>query len=211
MQESKSCALPLGDSPLHATKLMAGWVQGFEPWTFRATIWRANQLRYTHHIPISFLMKRVMGIEPTYLAWKASVLPLNYTRISYLFAFVFLCSSANKQNYTWMNSFCQQFFSTFLIFFSQGIIDRFMRLTPPLGGISDTLHLTAPPNFFFVGVNWSFMRPIPPYRGILNIFPLLIPQNYFPSKCSKHFSAFSEFSLFCFYQDSKIFKKINLS
>ena len=26
------------------------------------------------------LRKRVMGIEPTYLAWKASVLPLNYTR-----------------------------------------------------------------------------------------------------------------------------------
>ena len=26
-------------------------------------------------------MERVMGIEPTYLAWKASVLPLNYTRI----------------------------------------------------------------------------------------------------------------------------------
>ena len=26
-------------------------------------------------------VKRVMGIEPTYLAWKASVLPLNYTRI----------------------------------------------------------------------------------------------------------------------------------
>ena len=24
--------------------------------------------------------KRVMGIEPTYLAWKASVLPLNYAR-----------------------------------------------------------------------------------------------------------------------------------
>ncbi len=27
--------------------------------------------------------KRVMGIEPTYLAWKASVLPLNYTRIHF--------------------------------------------------------------------------------------------------------------------------------
>ena len=26
-------------------------------------------------------VKRVMGIEPTLLAWKAKVLPLNYTRI----------------------------------------------------------------------------------------------------------------------------------
>ncbi len=26
------------------------------------------------------VVERVMGIEPTYLAWKASVLPLNYTR-----------------------------------------------------------------------------------------------------------------------------------
>ena len=25
--------------------------------------------------------KRVMGIEPTYPAWKAGVLPLNYTRM----------------------------------------------------------------------------------------------------------------------------------
>ena len=49
--------------------------------------------------------------------------------------------------------FVNSFFQLFLIFFSQGIIERFMRLTPPLGGISDTLHLTAPPNFFFVGVN----------------------------------------------------------
>ena len=27
-------------------------------------------------------LERVMGIEPTYPAWKAGVLPLNYTRIS---------------------------------------------------------------------------------------------------------------------------------
>ena len=27
------------------------------------------------------MQKRVMGIEPTYPAWKAGVLPLNYTRV----------------------------------------------------------------------------------------------------------------------------------
>ena len=134
MLESKSSALPLGDSPtkdsLHLSQL--GWIQGFEPWASRATIWRANQLRYTHHISHSHIhaiksldafasecsnvlegirtpdprlrrpllypaelrthilmdaktcfadFKRVMGIEPTYPAWKAGVLPLNYTRI----------------------------------------------------------------------------------------------------------------------------------
>ena len=30
-----------------------------------------------------------MGIEPTYLAWKASVLPLNYTRVFILFCLKF--------------------------------------------------------------------------------------------------------------------------
>ena len=94
MQQSKCCALPLGDSPKR-------WIKGFEPLASRATIWRANQLRYTHHktslegfeppthglegrcsIQLSYRLKeRVMGIEPTYPAWKAGVLPLNYTRI----------------------------------------------------------------------------------------------------------------------------------
>ena len=35
----------------------------------------------THIVMRFFITERVMGIEPTYPAWKAGVLPLNYTRI----------------------------------------------------------------------------------------------------------------------------------
>ena len=67
---------------------------------------------------ISFLMKRVMGIEPTYPAWKAGVLPLNYTRISAVRFVLFLFSSANKQNYTLSVRVCQHFFQNFFKNFS---------------------------------------------------------------------------------------------
>ena len=84
-----------------------GWITGFELATSRATTWRSNQLSYIHHImarlkglePLTYclegscsiqlsykrifikLLERVMGIEPTRPAWKAGILPLNYTRI----------------------------------------------------------------------------------------------------------------------------------
>ena len=80
-----------------------GWKMGFEPTVSSATNWRFNQLSYIHHMarqkglePLTYCLEgscsiqlsyqricnveRVMGIEPTRPAWKAGVLPLNYTR-----------------------------------------------------------------------------------------------------------------------------------
>ena len=50
----------------HSTKLaiMAigkGWIEGLEPSASRATIWRASQLRHTHHIIEQTCSK---GFEP---------------------------------------------------------------------------------------------------------------------------------------------------
>ena len=53
-------------------------LNGLEPSTSRLSGVRSNQLSYR---PINIFLERVMGIEPTLPAWKAGVLPLNYTRI----------------------------------------------------------------------------------------------------------------------------------
>ena len=62
MRESKSLALPLGDTPVwkgmrdrdtpDPSFLFVGWVKGLEPSTPGTTIRCSNQLSYTHHMDI---------------------------------------------------------------------------------------------------------------------------------------------------------------
>ena len=108
------------------------------PLLYPAELW--THISYILHWNFP-MQKRVMGIEPTYLAWKASVLPLNYTRIRVgvtgfepatswsqikrssqaephpVVVFVFLVSQQRKSNYTSHVLFCQHFFLIFSIFF----------------------------------------------------------------------------------------------
>ena len=54
-----------------------------------------------------------MGIEPTYPAWKAGVLPLNYTRISQCTAYNSIAFTEMQEKFfVFLNFFCNPSFVT---------------------------------------------------------------------------------------------------
>ena len=120
MQESKSCAFTawrqpkILKNPLPAPERGLGWVEGFEPSASRATIWRDNQLRHTHH---QYFFIRLLPNEPEGIRTPDPRLrrPLLYptelqTHSSALTAPTryILSQSYHK---------CKHFFQIFLIFF----------------------------------------------------------------------------------------------
>ena len=94
MRESKSRALPLGDTPTHdiqshnlaLCQLNYTHQIGDPPVSGEPRGIRTPDLRLRRPLlypaELSVQMERVMGIGPTQPAWKAGVLPLNYTRIT---------------------------------------------------------------------------------------------------------------------------------
>ena len=95
MRESKSRALPLGDTPVlvvqwkntgsgHArSRACLGWVKGLEPSTPGTTIRCSNQLSYTHQMRISRKsLARQKGFEPLAYCLEGSCsIQLSYWRI----------------------------------------------------------------------------------------------------------------------------------
>ena len=76
------------------SRISSGWLVGFEPTTFRTTIWRSNRLNYSHHVSLSCFpfRKRCKG---TTFFWTCKLLSYffckknrricNYLRIKRLF------------------------------------------------------------------------------------------------------------------------------
>lgn len=96
-------------------------LKGFEPPTHGLEGRCSIQLSYrltSLNLPKK-IGKQVMGIEPTYLAWKASVLPLNYTCISAALRTLCetLCLTTRRLLYTIPYKFVNNYFLKIYKFF----------------------------------------------------------------------------------------------
>lgn len=100
IKELQSTALPLGYVAMK--NQIMGWIKRFELSVSRATIWRFNQLSYTHHILVE-----VKGLEPP-APWSQTTCAtkLRYTPTSLI-------------KYNSIQKFMQVFFLIFFKFLSK--------------------------------------------------------------------------------------------
>ena len=96
---------PSGPQPDALTNWATPTICGV-PWGIRTLdLLLRRQLLYPAELKAHFL-ERVMGIEPTWPAWKAGVLPLNYTRVKLSFHII-------SRLISFVNSFIKTFSSFF--------------------------------------------------------------------------------------------------
>ena len=149
MPESKSGALPLGYTPIYwgerrvlnprppgpqsgappielLSPYMLARLEGLEPPTHGLEGRCSIQLSYRRKcacVTFQAILERVMGIGPTQPAWKAGVLPLNYTRTSHnalrLYQIAFILSNKKRplgKNYRFFcRFFCVHIFDAFFL------------------------------------------------------------------------------------------------
>ena len=90
MLESKSSALPLGDSPIYYTKV--GWIMGLEPMTSSATNWRSTNwtISTTSHFYILIYLITFVNILCKFWYKNSKIMKLSKIN-SYFKRFLCIC------------------------------------------------------------------------------------------------------------------------
>ena len=105
----------------HAKKQKQSRLIGSGKWWWEMDSNHRSQRQQIYSLPPlaareSHRMERVKGIEPSQSAWKADVLPLNYTRLRRMKKLFYLLTKIRLCYYTHISMHCQHIFYNFSAF-----------------------------------------------------------------------------------------------